>query len=113
MGEQVVLVKWPEGCIAMFSVERWQQVAADIVAGGNSAAESRKIRRLLGSGTSIEQVDKQGRVNVPQSLREHAGIERECVIVGSLDHGEVWEPAAWEREQAEGELEDLASKLDF
>ena len=43
-----------------------------------------------------EQPDKQGRVTLPTSLREYAGLDRDCVVVGADTRIEIWDTQAWE-----------------
>ena len=47
--------------------------------------------------------DRQGRVAIPQGLREFAGLERDVVVVGLYDHIEIWDAAAWRRTKQVGE----------
>ena len=57
--------------------------------------------------------DKQGRVNIPPALLEHAKLGRDVVVAGVNDHLEIWDRAAWQRELAEveGSAEDVAERL--
>jgi DNA-binding transcriptional regulator/RsmH inhibitor MraZ len=53
---------------------------------------------------------------VPLSLRERAGISREAVVVGVLNHGEIWDPEKWDARDSEvdeGRFAELAEGLDF
>ena len=46
--------------------------------------------------SAFDQVpDKQGRVTIPQGLREYAGLQRECVVIGANTRLEIWDEAAW------------------
>ena len=68
----------------------------------------------MSSGAVEVELDRQGRVLVPQYLREYAGIgEGEVVVVGALNRLEIWSPAAWQpyRAKIEDEPEALAEHL--
>jgi MraZ protein len=71
------------------------------------------MRRFYFSGTVEAVPDKQGRVMVPQALMQKVGIEREVLVVGVLDHLEVWDRAAWREymKQVEENVEDAAERL--
>jgi MraZ protein len=63
-----------------------------------------------------DEIDKQGRIAVPQQLRERAGVERDVIVIGALTHAEIWSPAKWNEQQQgveEGRLEELAAELNF
>jgi len=117
LGEKVFLSTWLEDCISMWSEALFEQkVSAPLVAERSGNASKRALARILGSATHTDGVDAQGRITVPPSLREHARIDRDVVIIGALDHAEIWSPEGWQREKerfAEGGLEDLAEQLNF
>jgi MraZ protein len=46
-------------------------------------------RRIIGSAQEVE-IDKAGRIAIPQSLRDFAGLSKDCVILGQLDYMEIW-----------------------
>ena len=111
--EGVVLVKWFDGCIAMFSESEWGHIEEGLMAQGNTSPKARNVARRVASSAHRDEVDKQGRVNVPDRLREHAGIARDCMVVGVVKRAEIWNPERWNEQQSQGELEDLAEELDF
>ena len=57
-------------------------------------------RRFLGGKEEVE-IDKQGRILVPQHLRSHAKLQKECVSIGVGDRVEIWDKSAWELKSAE------------
>jgi MraZ protein len=64
----------------------------------------------------VDVIDKQGRITVPQHLRQFAGIDRDVVVSGALTHGEIWNPDRYAEQQQlmeEGRLEELARELNF
>jgi MraZ protein len=115
-GDKVVLSWWFEDCIAIWSEAGWEEIESRLRGIGQSQAAARQIVRKVAGSASAEEVDKQGRVMVPQTLRDQAGITRDALIVGSLTHGEIWDPARYEQHNEqldEGRLEELAEGLDF
>lgn len=113
--DQVVLTPWPEGCIAMWSGDGWRDLESRLLEQRRSDPNQRRVVRALAANAHQDGVDKQGRINVPAHLREAAGIERDCVVIGALDHGEIWSPDRWQEQKAEaaGSLDELTQELNF
>ncbi len=57
---------------------------------------TRQLRRLIFATADLVELDKAGRIRIPQFLREVAGLEGETMIVGVGDYFEIWSPLAWE-----------------
>ncbi|MDQ3646932.1 MAG: division/cell wall cluster transcriptional repressor MraZ [Actinomycetota bacterium] len=117
LGKTVVLSTWMDGCIAMWSEGLWDtKVAEPMMAERNSDRSKRSAARWIAASAHSDEIDSQGRITVPQSLKDHAGIDREVVIVGSFDHAEIWAPLRWQEEKdrgAEGGLEAAVQELNF
>ena len=116
VGDAVVLSKWLDGCVALWSATGWQDIEERLREQGSSSAAARAFVRLVAASAHPDQVDRQGRVTVPQTLRDYAGITRDTVVIGALNHGELWSPDRWQQQQSsveEGRLEELASELNF
>ena len=113
--DQVVLTPWPEGCIAMWSGEGWRDLESSLLEQRRSDPNQRKVVRTLAANAHQDSVDKQGRISVPGHLRGFAGIERDCIVIGALDHGEIWSPDRWQQLKAEaaGSLDELTQELNF
>lgn len=114
--DRVVLAVWPDGCVAMWSGQGWRDLEQRLLDQTRSDRNVRAVVRAIAASAHSDQVDRQGRINLPQHLREHAGIERDVVIVGALDHGEIWGPDRWEQERSkvgEGRLDELVERLSF
>jgi len=112
--EGVVIAKALDANLDVFPRARWTAVVEERLAGlDRFARETRELQRYFFSGAVDAVPDKQGRVLVPPTLAERAGLEREVVVVGVYDHLEIWDRAAWtEHLQAvEGRVDDVAERL--
>jgi MraZ protein len=69
---------------------------------------TRQLRRSIFSQAHKSLLDSNGRILIPQHLRDFATLNGEATIVGSLDYFEIWDPTAWEDQQSL-ESEDLSS----
>ena len=90
-------------CLAVYTPAAWEGVAARAQElareGGDRIAVARTIFALANNVVP----DRQGRVPVPQPLREYAGLDREVVVAGALTHIEIWDSARWREQRAQGE----------
>lgn len=94
-GNEVVLTKGFEPCIAGFDKKVWEDSAQQELAVPVSEPRGREIRRQLFSSAQILEIDIQGRVVLPDTLISWAGITNELVIIGAGDHFEIWNSNTW------------------
>jgi MraZ protein len=78
-----------------------------------TGSNARAFTRLLFSGAVECSIDKQGRILLPQNLREYAGIKKDLVITGVSDHIEIWSGENWAKylEEEGRTFEETAEKL--
>jgi MraZ protein len=92
----VVVTRGQERCLYVFSKNEFESVHEKIRQAPVTSEEARKYLRLFLSGASDDTPDKQGRVLVPQLLREYAGLTKELVIIGVGSRAEIWDAASWQ-----------------
>jgi MraZ protein len=110
----VVVTRGFDGCLYAWTPESWASYRDSTLATLNPLSqEGRRMHRHFFSGASETTPDKQGRVNIPSALLEHAKLGRDVVVAGVNDRLEIWDRAAWKRELAEveGSAEDVAERL--
>jgi MraZ protein len=106
--DSVVLVMSPEGCIDLWSGEHWAGYEAKLLEQRQANPDARNVVRRIAASAHPDRIDRQGRMNIPPHLRAHAAIEREVLVVGSLDHAEIWSPERWEAARpSEDELQEV------
>lgn len=96
LAEGVVLTRGQERCIYVFSNEEFEGFHNRIRQAPVTSKQARDYLRLLLSGAHAETPDKQGRVTIPQQLRQYAGLERELAVIGAGSRAEIWDAAAWD-----------------
>ncbi len=96
LAEGLVITKGQERCLYVFPLGEWDRITEGLRAAPVTGKSIRDFSRVLFASASREQPDRQGRVTVPQSLREYAGLTRDCVVIGANTRVEVWDTAAWE-----------------
>ncbi len=113
--DRVVLCMWFEDSVAAWGSEQWRVLEESLQSLNRADAKARTLQRHIFGTAHHDVIDKQGRINVPQTLRDRGGITRDVVVIGAGDHAEIWDPQRLEQARAlgAGELEDLASGLQF
>ena len=92
----VVVTRGQERCLYVFSKSEFALVHEKIRQAPVTSEEARKYLRLFLSGASDDTPDKQGRVLVPQLLREYAGLHKDLVIIGVGSRAEIWDATSWQ-----------------
>ena len=110
----IVVTRGLDGCVYAWPPSAWERYRDTTLSELHPLSQQgRRMRRHFFSGASETAPDKQGRVNLPPALLEHAKLGRDVVVAGVNDHLEIWDRAAWKRELAEveGSAEDVAERL--
>ncbi len=88
LGSKFILSKSPtDCCLVIYPMEKWEKILEKLEQ--NSTATKGVRRRLFGNAEEME-TDKQGRIIVPQTLREFASLDGEVTIIGTGDSVEIW-----------------------
>lgn len=109
LAEGVVITKGQERCLYVWPMAEFRRVTEAMSQAPVTQKTVRDYSRVFFASASDEVPDKQGRITVPPSLREYAGLTRDCVVIGANTRVEVWDATAWEsyladREQAFADL---------
>ncbi|HTX72697.1 MAG TPA: division/cell wall cluster transcriptional repressor MraZ [Rectinemataceae bacterium] len=109
-GSCFVLTQGVDACLWLFPPEQWESLSRKLMEQTSLfAARARLVqRRILAPAQEVE-VDKLGRIAIPQSLREFAGLSKECVILGISKYIEIWDGEAYRKYVEENESEFLAA----
>jgi MraZ protein len=92
LGDQVVATRGLDACVSIYSPKAWTKVEEELL---RLSTSKRDIVRVILAGAVDLELDRQGRVTLPAHLRQHAGIERDVVVVGLIKRVEVWHRPAW------------------
>ena len=91
-----------DGCLAVYPLEEFDRVARKLREARERGAKERQAARTFFSGATEVTPDKQGRVAIPQPLREYAQLDRDVVVTGSFDHIEIWNAQQFRARDQEG-----------
>ena len=94
-------------CLSVYSSEAWDAFRAKV--DSLPQAESRKMRVVFANTAKCE-LDSQGRILVPQQLRDFVGISKNVMIIGFSNHAEIWDSDKYKEIEAdELKLENVAN----
>lgn len=91
----LVVTKGIDRCLVVYSMDAWRALKERVAALPMTDRNARDFRRLLFASATDTVPDAQGRVNIPQPLREYAGLNGEVVVAGCDTYIELWTPSAW------------------
>lgn len=92
LGEGFVIFKGLDGCIWVYSKADWEAFEKKIAA--LPVAKARKLQRFYSANYPCEP-DAQGRILIPQSLRDYAGIRKDVIVAGIQKRAEIWDAERW------------------
>ncbi|MGN6612106.1 MAG: division/cell wall cluster transcriptional repressor MraZ [Angustibacter sp.] len=99
----LVVTRGQERCLYVFAMDEFVRIADQMRSAPMTSKAARDYLRVFLSGASDEIPDKQGRVTLPTTLREYAGLDRDLAVIGAGSRIEIWDAGAWARYLAESE----------
>ena len=94
LGERFTVTKGLDGCLAVYPEKEWESLEDRIRALGNGEI-ARRVKRYYFANAFDAQLDAQGRILIPAGLREFADLQKDVVVIGQLDHAEIWNSEKW------------------
>ena len=90
LGEEFVLTRGLDGCLYIYPMDEWEAFEEKLRALPLTNKDARAFSRFFVAGATTCELDKQGRILVPATLREFAGLNKDVVLTGNLTRIEVW-----------------------
>jgi MraZ protein len=111
--KQFYITRGLDGCLSLYTQTEWAKLEEKLSALSFTKQQARSFSRLLFSGAQEVDVDTQGRITVPEYLKEFARIKREIVIIGALSRIEIWDKGRWDKFYQENKVkfEEMAENL--
>lgn len=108
-----IITRGLDHCLFVFGAEEWQRLAEKITSLPLAQAGSRAFARLMLSGASDAPLDTQGRILIPEHLREYARLKKNAIVTGLYTRLEVWDAEEWKNYKAKTEsaADEIAEKL--
>ncbi len=113
LGEKFIITKGLDGCLSVYDMDEWNKLEEKLASLPMSRKTARDFTRFLFGGACEGECDKQGRVLLPQNLRQYAKLTKDAIIVGVGNRAEIWDAAEWQsyNEANAEDVSDLAEQL--
>lgn len=113
LGIKFILTKGLDNCLYIYPMEEWNKFQDKLTGLPVANKDARAFVRYFFSSAAECEVDKQGRLTIPQNLREHAKIDKELVTIGVLSKIEIWSKQEWDNYNEGANLgpEEIAEKM--
>lgn len=113
LSEGAVVTRGLDAALFLYPKAEWEALASKIAALPLGAADTRAFARLMLAGAMDADIDKSGRVSIPEYLRAYAGLSKDVVVTGLYDRLEIWDEERWKDYSAKTEIasNDIAERL--
>ena len=110
---RVVVTRGLDKCLFMYPMRVWEEIAKKL---GNlpvGESQTRSFIRLMLAGATDCEIDRQGRILIPDYLKDYAGLDKNVVIAGLYDRLEIWDETKWDeyKKNAEKNTDEIAEQL--
>lgn len=114
LGDVFIITKGLDGCLFVYSTEGFEELADKIRQ--VPLSKGRELQRFFMAGACEVEADKQGRILIPQTLRDYAGLEKDIIVIGASTRAEIWDKAKWDKfneDFTSNKLEEAMEGIDF
>ena len=111
LGDSFVVTEGLDGCLFVYDMTEWKSFEEKLKELPMSHRDTRKFARFFLAGATQVEVDKQGRILIPNVLREFAGLEKDVVFLGVGSRIEIWSRQAWDGEGNFDDMDDIAERM--
>lgn len=112
LGSEFVVTKGMDGCLFVYNDEEWQKIETKLKALPLTNPNARMLQRHMLAGAAMVELDKQGRILLPQVLRTFAGLDKDVALLGVSGRVEIWNKEKWDIKNAETDIDTVTSQLD-
>lgn len=111
LGEQFVVTRGLDGCLFLFPVNEWNDYEEKLKKLPMADRNARSFSRFFTAGATLCEIDKQGRVLIPATLRKFAKIDKEVILAGLLNRIELWSKERYEEINTFDNMDEIAEQL--
>ncbi|MBI5079305.1 division/cell wall cluster transcriptional repressor MraZ [Candidatus Wolfebacteria bacterium] len=113
MSGAAIITRGLDHCLFVFTANDWEILAQKLMSLPMAQSNSRAFSRLMLAGAMEAEIDGQGRILIPDYLREYAVLKKQAIIAGLYNRIEIWEEAKWNvyKKKTEKDSDEIAEKL--
>jgi MraZ protein len=110
---KVVVTRGLDKCLFVYPMKAWEELASKLGTMPVGEATTRSFVRLMLAGAIDCEIDKQGRILLPDYLKDYAGLDKNVVIAGLYNRLEIWDETRWNeyKKSAENNSQEIAEQL--
>ena len=114
LAKGAVVTKGLDNCLFLYTKGEWEKLATKLASLPISKSNTRAFARLMLAGAMDVQLDKQGRIVLPEYLRKFAALKKKSIIAGLYNRLEIWDEANWNKYKTgtEKQSSDIAEALE-
>jgi MraZ protein len=113
LGTTFILTRGLDGCLFGYPEKEWAILEEKLKQLPLAKKEARAFTRFFYSAATECELDKQGRINIPHTLREYANLDKVCHVIGVSDRIEIWSETKWNdfSSEAEESFDEIAENM--
>ncbi len=113
LGKSIVITRGLDNCLFVYPMKTWKELAEKLGTMPIGESSTRSFVRLMLSGAVDVKSDAQGRIVVPDYLKEYANLDKNVVVAGIFNRLEIWDEKDWNdyKQKAEKNTEEIAENL--
>ncbi len=113
MGKSVVVAPGLDSCLSIFTMREWEKISSKLSDGSMIASDNRSFSRFMFGQAIVADVDAQGRILIPENLKNRSGLGSKVIVIGVQNRAEIWNEKAWNsyKKVVDGQADALADKL--
>lgn len=114
LGKKVVITTGLDNCLVIYPLKEWEKLVKKLESLPQGQADARSLGRIMLSGAVEVELDKLGRVLIPDYLKDYAALKKNVAILGLSNKIEIWDEEKWKeyKKKTEKEIGDMASRLE-
>ncbi len=111
LGNEFVVTKGLDGCLFVYDKSEWKVLEDKLRALPLTNKDARAFARYMLAGAALVELDKQGRILIPQVLRNFAELTKDVVLIGVGGRVEIWNKEKWENASFDDNMDEIAEKM--
>ena len=114
LGDNFIVTKGLDGCLFVYPNDEWTRFEEKLKSLPLTNKNARQFTRFFLAGAAACEGDKQGRILLPQGLREFASLEKDVVLVGVASRIEIWSRERWDESMNtyDGDMDEVAENME-
>lgn len=113
MGKSIVVAPGLDNCLALYTLVEWKKISSKLSDSSMLASDNRSFSRFMFGQAVIVDVDGNGRILIPENLKNRSSLSSKVVVIGVQNRAEIWSESTWNdyKKNVETQADALADKL--